>query len=245
MRTDGRSPQEIRSLTITPEVIRNAEGSVQIDLGHTRLICTASVEANVPKWLSGSGQGWITAEYGMLPRSTHTRLQREKALTGGRTQEISRLIGRSLRAAVELAALGEKQIYVDCDVIQADGGTRTAAITGGFVALALALKFMHDQGQIKSIPLKSYVSAISVGLKGSDLLLDLNYDEDSSIDTDMNFVMTDSFHFIEIQGTAEGQPFDKDQLDAMADLARAGCQTLFAAQRELLGQFLLLGAQNS
>lgn len=234
MRTDGRKPNEIRSLSITPDVLRYAEGSVQITLGETKVICAASVESNVPKWLMGQGSGWISAEYGMLPRSTHTRLNREKAASGGRTQEISRLIGRSLRAAIDLKALGEKQIYVDCDVIQADGGTRTAAITGGFVALALALKFMKDQGQISTLPIKSYVAAISVGLSRDGAILDLNYDEDSSVDTDMNIVMTNKNELVEVQGTAEGSPFNHQQLHTMLELAQIGCAQLFAEQAKIL-----------
>lgn len=235
MRTDGRKPNELRPLVITPEVIRHAEGSVQIEMGHTKVICTASVEPGIPKWLMGQGKGWITAEYGMLPRSTHSRLNREKAMTGGRTQEISRLIGRSLRAAVDLEAMGERQIFVDCDVIQADGGTRTAAITGGFVALGLALKYLKDQGDISRLPIRNFVAAISVGLSKTGPLLDLNYDEDSTIDTDMNFVMNDKNEFIEIQGTAEGNSFSMTHLNQMIELAQMGCQQLFAAQRRILG----------
>ena len=212
MRTDGRTNDQIRPLKITPEVNRYAEGSVKIELGNTHLLCTASVDDGVPKWLAGSGQGWITAEYGMLPRSTHTRIKREKAMSSGRSQEISRLIGRSLRAAVNMQDLGERQIYVDCDVLQADGGTRTAAITGGFVALALALKFLKEQNIIKVWPIKSYVAAISLGVKNNQTLLDLNYDEDSSIDTDMNVVMNNDNHFIELQGTAEKDALEKSQL---------------------------------
>lgn len=234
MRSDGRAPNQLRPVQIIPEVLRYAEGSVQIEMGNTKVICAASVEPGVPKWLLGQGRGWVTAEYGMLPRSTHSRLNREKSLTGGRTQEISRLIGRSLRAAVDLSALGERQIFVDCDVIQADGGTRTAAITGGFVALGLALKFLKDQGQLAKIPIQNYVAAVSVGLAKSGPLLDLNYDEDSTIDTDMNFVMNDKNEFIEIQGTAEGTSFSMTQLNQMIELAQMGCQQLFAEQRKVL-----------
>ncbi len=242
MRTDGRQPQEIRPLKLKAECNRYAEGSVQIQMGETILHCTASVEERVPKWLHGSGEGWVTGDYGMLPRSTHSRIQRERALHSGRTQEISRFIGRSLRAAVDLKKLGERQIYVDCDVIQADGGTRVAAITGGFIALALALKFLHEQKKISSLPLKHYVSAISVGIQGETPLLDLNYDEDSNISTDMNFVMMESGRFIEIQGTAEMAPFSQDQLGAMILLAKAGCQQLFKAQSEVLKDFFPLQA---
>lgn len=234
MRHDGRKPNELRPITITPDVIRHAEGSVQIDMGHTRLICTATVEPGIPKWLAGQGQGWITAEYGMLPRSTHSRINREKSLSGGRTQEISRLIGRSLRAAVDLKALGERQITVDCDVIQADGGTRTAGITGGFVALTLALQYLKDQGVIAKLPIANQVAAISVGLSREGALLDLNYEEDSSIGTDMNFVMNDKNEFIEMQGTAEQGSFSVTQLNGMIELAQKGCQQLFAEQKKYL-----------
>ncbi|MCB0349740.1 MAG: ribonuclease PH [Bdellovibrionales bacterium] len=240
MRTDGRKPSELRPIKITPDILQHAEGSAQIDMGNTKIICTASIEPNVPKWLMGQGSGWITAEYGMLPRSTHTRINREKAATGGRTQEISRLIGRSLRAALDLKALGEKQIYIDCDVIQADGGTRTAAITGGFVALTLALKYLKDQGQISTIPIKNYVSAISVGLSRNGPILDLNYDEDSTIDTDMNFVMTNQNELVEIQGTAEGSTFSFPELNEMIELAQSGCKQLFLEQEKILGSFFKL-----
>jgi ribonuclease PH len=240
MRIDGRKPNEIRELKITPHVARYAEGSVMIELGHTRLICTASVEQGLPKWLQGQGKGWISAEYGMLPRSTHTRISREKSLSGGRTQEISRLLGRSLRAAVDLKALGEKQINVDCDVLQADGGTRTAGITGGFVALALCLKFMRDQGQINTLPLRNYVAAISAGLGPQGAIVDLNYDEDSTVETDMNFVMNDASEFIEVQGTAEGRAFSQNQLLELVGLAQSACQILFKAQENIIGPFFAL-----
>lgn len=237
MRLDNRKLDELRKVSIRPEVIRHAEGSVEIEMGHTRVICTASVDPSVPKWLSGTGSGWVTAEYGMLPRSTHTRISRDKAANSGRTQEISRLIGRSLRAAIDLKALGERSISVDCDVIQADGGTRTASITGGFVALALALKFLHNQGEILTMPLRSYVAAISVGLMNDNVLLDLNYEEDAACTTDMNFVLTGSGEFVEIQGTAEGAAFTKKQMDDMALMANLGCKQLFAKQAEIVGSF--------
>jgi ribonuclease PH len=240
MRLDNRKLDEIRRVTIRPEVIRHAEGSVEIEMGHTRVICTASVEANVPKWLAGTGQGWVTAEYGMLPRSTHTRINREKAAGSGRTQEISRLIGRSLRAAVDMKALGERMITVDCDVIQADGGTRTASVTGGFVALALALNFLKNQGAFAQLPLKSYVSAISVGLLNGSSLLDLNYEEDAACVTDMNFAITDREEFVEVQGTAEGVPFTKAQMDAMSAVALKGCHELFLKQAQTVGAFFPL-----
>lgn len=240
MRTDGRQLNEIRKIQITPNFLENAEGSVLVEFGKTRVICTASYDDSAPKWLQGSGQGWVTAEYGMLPRSTHSRIKRDKAMTSGRTQEISRLIGRSLRAAVNLRKMSEKQIMIDCDVIQADGGTRTAAVTGGFVALALALKKLVDISEIRELPLINYVSAVSVGLQNGKALLDLNYDEDSSIHTDMNFVMTQDSRFIEIQGTAEQQPFSRDELSQMMELATTGCRELFMIQEELLKSFFPL-----
>lgn len=237
MRIDHRNYNELRKIVITPHVCEYAEGSVMIEFGKTRVLCTASLDDQIPKWLQGSGKGWITAEYGMIPRSTQTRIKRDKNLASGRTQEIARLIGRSLRAAVNLQALGEKQIIVDCDVILADGGTRTASVTGGFVALALALKKLHKFNEIKSMPLKNYVSAISVGLKDKVPHLDLNYDEDSSIGTDMNFVMTDKNEFIEVQGTAEHEPFNQADLSAMIELAQKGCNELFGHQEKIIGDF--------
>lgn len=227
----------MRKILLTPHFTRYAEGSVLIEFGHTKVACTASLEPTVPKWLQGSGKGWVSSEYGMLPRSTHTRMKRENIATGGRTQEISRLIGRSLRAVTDLAALGEKSIFVDCDVLQADGGTRTAAITGGFVALAMAFQTLKERGTLTKIPLLHYVSAVSVGLDSSGPLLDLNYEEDSSINTDMNFVMTGRGEFVELQGTAEKQPFSSQQLNAMSELANKGCQELFAAQEAVVGAF--------
>lgn len=234
MRTDGRQPDQMRPIEIITDFTKYAEGSVLIKFGETQVLCNASVEPQVPKWLQGSGQGWVTAEYGMLPRSTHSRIRRDKAMTGGRTLEISRLISRALRAAVDLKALGERQINIDCDVLQADGGTRTAAISGGFVALAKALEFLNKKGEIKNLPIKNYVSAISVGLNQTGALLDLNYDEDSNIDTDMNFVMNDDNAFIEIQGTAEAQAFTVEQLQAMTELAAKGCQEIIAHQKSAL-----------
>ncbi len=238
MRFDGRTPNQLRKVTITPNVTRYAEGSAMIEFGNTKVLCTASVETSVPKWLAGSDKGWITAEYGMLPRSTHTRMQREKAANSGRTQEISRLIARSLRAAVDLKALGEKQITVDCDVLQADGGTRTAAITGGYVALALALGKLKAAGLLTTLPLKAPVAAVSVGLSHQDgkveALLDLCYEEDVRIGTDMNFVMTGEGKFVEIQGTAESEPFSHAEMEAMTKLAEHGCRELIAAQHEIL-----------
>ena len=238
-RSDLRSADQLRAIKITPHVLDYAEGSVLVEFGKTRVMCSASYEPKAPQWLSGTGAGWVTAEYGMLPRSTHTRMKREKTQTGGRTQEISRLIGRALRSAVDLKVLGEKQIMIDCDVINADGGTRTAAVTGGFVALAFALKKLNEVSEIKTMPLKHYVSAVSVGLADVPLL-DLNYEEDSDIGTDMNFVMTDKNDFIEIQGTAEDGTFSKAQLLQMMSLAEIGCQQLFKEQEKLIGSFFPL-----
>jgi len=240
MRVDGRLFDQLREIKITPHVAEYAEGSAMVEFGKTKVLCTATYESKAPQWLMGSGAGWVTAEYGMLPRSTHTRMRRDKTMTGGRTQEISRLIGRSLRAAVELKGLGEKQIIVDCDVLNADGGTRTASVTGGYVALALALKKLHAVSEIKSMPLINYVSAISVGLHEGQILLDLNYDEDSSIGTDMNFVMTDKGQFVEVQGTAEHTPFSKDQLFKMMDVAEKGCRELFIHQAAIVGEIFRL-----
>lgn len=240
-RVDGRGYIELRKVTLTPNASEYAEGSVLVEFGKTKVLCTASLDETFPKWLQNTGKGWVTAEYGMLPRSTHTRMKREKAMTSGRTQEISRLIGRSLRAAVDLKELGERQIIVDCDVIQADGGTRTAAVTGGFVALALALKKLHSLSEIKTIPLKKYVSAISVGMKNNQAHLDLNYDEDCSIDTDMNFVLTHNLEFVEVQGTAEGGgTFSQKHLLQMVEAATTGCIQLFKEQEKIVGSFFPL-----
>ena len=241
MRKAGRSQDELRKISIVPEVIPHSEGSVDLSVGNTRLICTASVDEKIPKWLAGSGQGWVKAEYGMLPRSTHERINRKKSLEGGRTQEISRLIGRSLRSALDLSLLGEQQIHIDCDVIQADGGTRTAAITGGFVALALALNFLKDQKMITQWPLKHYVSAISVGWKKGEGFLDLDYEEDSFIDTDMNVACNNQNQFIEVQGTSErGNGFSSEDLQSMLSLAQQGCQEIFKIQSEILKDFFPL-----
>jgi len=235
MRTDGRTTNDLRKISITPHVSEYAEGSAIVEFGKTKVLCTASYEAMLPQWLKGSGQGWVTAEYGMLPRSTHQRIKRDKASTSGRTQEISRLIGRSLRAAVDLKKFGEHQLFIDCDVLNADGGTRTAAITGGFVAMALAFQKLKAVSEIKEIPLTHYVSAVSVGLQNGQPLLDLNYDEDSAIGTDMNFVMTDACEFVELQGTAEHHPFSKNDLLKMLEFAELGCQKLFETQAEAVG----------
>ena len=240
MRKENRQPHEIRKVILTPHVSDYAEGSALVEFGRTRVLCTASLETPVPKFLQNTGQGWVTAEYGMLPRSTHTRIKREKAMGSGRTQEISRLIGRSLRAAVDLKALGERQIVVDCDVINADGGTRTAAVTGGFVALALALQKLKLNKDISTLPLIHYVSAVSVGLQNGNALLDLNYDEDSKIGADVNVVMTSSNHFIEVQGTAESSPFTQEDLIGLMEMARKGCHDLFEKQAAIIGDFFPL-----
>lgn len=245
IRADKRLHNQLRQIKITPNVSDYAEGSALVEFGNTRVLCTVSYEAKAPSWLIGTGSGWVTAEYGMLPRSTHTRMKREKTASGGRTQEISRLVGRSLRAAVELKNLGEKQLIVDCDVINADGGTRTAAVTGGFVALALACKKLQALGEIKANPLKSYVAAISVGLFEDEKnnffpILDLNYEEDSDIGTDMNFVMTDKNEFVEVQGTAEEGTFSRQQLFDMMTIAEHGCKELFKHQQKIIGEYFSL-----
>ncbi|TVP54029.1 MAG: ribonuclease PH [Halomonadaceae bacterium] len=236
MRPSGRQPDQLRDVTLTRHYTKHAEGSVLVAFGDTKVICTASVERSVPSFLRGKGQGWITAEYGMLPRSTGGRMGREAARgkQGGRTVEIQRLIGRSLRAAVDMKALGEHSITIDCDVIQADGGTRTAAITGGCVALVDALNSMVKDGLIKRSPLKQMVGAISVGVYNGEPVLDLDYPEDSSAETDMNVIMTDQGGFIEIQGTAEGAPFAQAELDGMLTLAKKGIQELFDLQQQAL-----------
>ena len=236
IRTDNRTPQALRPTRLTPNVVKHAEGSVLIEAGDTRVICTASVEDRVPPFRRNSGKGWVTAEYGMLPRATATRSQRESSAgkVGGRTQEIQRLIGRSLRAVMRLQELGERTIWVDCDVIQADGGTRTAAITGGYVALVLALKKLRAQGVISTLPVADMVAATSVGIVDGVPLLDLAYDEDSRADVDMNVVQTGDGRLIEVQGTAEAAPFDRAALLSMLDLAAAGISQLNALQREIL-----------
>lgn len=241
MRRDGRSLSDLRSIKITPHVSEYAEGSALVEFGATKVLCTATYEEQAPKWLQGTGKGWITAEYGMLPRSTQTRVKREKTSTSGRTQEISRLIGRSLRSAVDLKKISEKQITIDCDVLHADGGTRTAAITGGFVALGLAFKKLKAVSEIKENPLLHYVAAVSVGFQNGQAYLDLNYDEDSNIQTDMNFVMTNKNQFIEIQGTAEQGTFSRSELNMMLDLAEKGCKELFQHQSQQLEGFFPLG----
>jgi ribonuclease PH len=235
-RPSGRRPDQARDLRITRNFTCHAEGSVLIEVGNTRVLCTASVEESVPPFLRGKGQGWVTAEYGMLPRSTHTRSAREaaKGKQTGRTQEIQRLIGRSLRSVTDLAALGERQITLDCDVLQADGGTRCASITGACVALHDALSGLVKKGLLPANPLRELVAAVSVGIHEGTPVLDLDYDEDSSCDTDMNVVMTSSGGLCEVQGTAEGVPFTRSELNALMDLAERGINGLIAAQRRAL-----------
>lgn len=237
MRPSGRALDQLRDIRITRNYTRHAEGSVLVEFGDTKVICTASVENSVPRFLKGKGEGWITAEYGMLPRSTHTRSDREAARgkQGGRTLEIQRLIGRSLRAAVDLKRLGENTIHVDCDVIQADGGTRTASITGACVAVVDAFTKMMEKKQVKLDPLNCLVAAVSVGIYKGQPVLDLDYPEDSACETDMNVVMTQHGGFVEIQGTAEGKPFHRTEADALLVLAEKGIMELIAKQKEVLG----------
>jgi len=240
MRSDKRAANQLRETTITPDYLMHAEGSVLIAAGNTRVICTASVEDRVPPFLRNTGKGWVTAEYGMLPRATTTRMQREasQGKVGGRTQEIQRLIGRSLRSVTNLPALGERTVWIDCDVIQADGGTRTASITGAFVALALALEKMRERDMIRTIPLADYVAAISVGIVDGEPLLDLAYDDDSRADVDMNVVKTGDGRFIEVQGTAEAMPFGREGLDTLLDLADLGIRQLVEKQRAIVGHLV-------
>jgi ribonuclease PH len=235
-RTGARAPDQLRRVQITRGYTRHAEGSVLVAFGDTRVLCTASVEDKVPPFLRGQGRGWVTAEYGMLPRATHTRSDREAARgkQSGRTQEIQRLIGRSLRAVFDLERLGERSVQIDCDVLQADGGTRTAAITGAWVAAADAVRWMMARGMIEASPLRDHVAAVSVGVVGGVPMLDLDYGEDSDCDTDMNVVMTGSGGFVEIQGTAEGAPFSEAEMSAMLALARGGIAELVAAQKAAL-----------
>ncbi len=238
MRPSQRQADELRPVTITRHFTCHAEGSVLVEFGATRVLCTASVEESVPPFLRGRGQGWLTAEYGMLPRSTHTRSAREaaKGKQSGRTQEIQRLIGRSLRAVVDLAALGERQIIIDCDVLQADGGTRTAAITGACVAVHDALDKLVAQGKLAASPMRDFVAAVSVGVHRGVPVLDLDYAEDSGCDTDMNVVMTGAGGFVEVQGTAEGSPFSRAELNALLELAEAGIRRLVEAQKRALAE---------
>ena len=238
MRPSGRQANEIRRVSFTPDFTRHAEGSVLAEFGDTRVLCTASIEERVPLWMRGKNRGWVTGEYGMLPRSTHTRSAREAARgrQSGRTQEISRLIGRSLRAVTDLAALGERMVTIDCDVIQADGGTRTAAISGGYVALALAMQRLASGKSVKKNPLHGRVAAVSVGIYRGAPVLDLDYDEDSEAETDMNIVMNEAGRFIEVQGTAEGHAFSEEEFAAMIGLARTGIEHIIEAQDAALAR---------
>ena len=236
MRQDGRELHQIRKVKITRNYINYAEGSCLIELGNTRVVCTASVEESVPTFLKASGTGWVTAEYGMLPRSCQVRIPRSKS--SGRIYEIQRLIGRSLRSVTDIKVLGERTIWIDCDVIQADGGTRTASITGSFIALADSLIRLREAGLIQKVPIKDFVAAISVGIVNKGLCLDLTYEEDSRADVDMNVVMTGSDEFIEIQGTAEKNPFNKKQMDTLLELAKTGIKDLIDIQRNLLKDVL-------
>ncbi len=232
MRPSGRQPDEIRSVIFTPDFTKHAEGSVLAEFGDTRVLCTASVESRVPPWMRGAGRGWVTGEYGMLPRSTHTRSGREAARgkQGGRTVEIQRLIGRSLRAATDLEALGERTVTLDCDVLQADGGTRTAAISGAYVALLMAMQRLCRDRKLKTNPVHGQIAAVSVGIHNGVAVLDLDYAEDSHAETDMNVVMNEAGHFIEVQGTAEGHAFTRKEFDTLLDLASRGIGTVIEAQ---------------
>ncbi len=240
-RSDNRSADQMRPVNIVPDFINTAEGSVLIEIGNTRVICTASIEDTVPQFMRNSGRGWISAEYSMLPRSTLTRTPREvvKGRPSGRTHEIQRLIGRSLRAVTDLDRLGERTIWIDCDAIQADGGTRTASITGAFVALGLALEKLVEAGTLTSVPLRDFVAAISVGIVDGEVFLDLSYEEDSRAEVDMNFVMTAGRKIVEVQATAERQVFDDQQLEKMLGLARQGVNDLIAKQQAILGTLTL------
>ena len=239
-RLDGREAGAVRPTTLTPDFTMHAEGSVLIEAGRTKVICTASVEDRVPPFQRGSGKGWVTAEYGMLPRATSTRTTREASAgkVGGRTQEIQRLIGRSLRSVVSMTELGERTVWIDCDVIQADGGTRTASITGGFVAMVLALERLRQQGALTRLPVTDYVAATSVGVVAGTPMLELAYDEDSKAEVDMNVIKTGDGRFIEVQGTAETKPFDRAALDSLLGLADAGIKQLMEKQRGVVGKIL-------
>ena len=231
VRQDGRAADQLRPIRITRDYLRHPEGSVLVEFGDTKVICTASIEEKVPAFLKGQGKGWVTAEYGMLPRSTNTRMNRERSGPSGRSQEIQRLVGRSLRAVVEMAKMGERTVWMDCDVIQADGGTRTAAITGSFIAMADAIGTVVKAGALPSTPVRDFVAAISVGIVGGVPALDLNYVEDSTAEVDMNVVMTGAGAFVEVQGTAEQTPFGRDSLAAMLALAEQGIGRLIGLQR--------------
>jgi ribonuclease PH len=234
VRADGRKADELRKIKIARNYIKTAEGSVLIEMGDTRVICTATVENSVPPFLRGKGTGWVTAEYAMLPRSSGQRIQRERSKVGGRTHEIQRLIGRSLRSVVDMQALGERSVLIDCDVIQADGGTRTASITGAYIALVDALRYIEKQGLIKAVPVHDYLAAISVGIVDGKPMLDLCYTEDSTAEVDMNLVMTGKGKIVEVQGTAEGEPFSRAELDQLLALGEKGIRALVKKQKEIL-----------
>jgi ribonuclease PH len=240
-RSDNRTPDQMRPVQVTPDYISTAEGSALIEVGNTRVICTASVEESVPQFMRNSGRGWVTSEYGMLPRATLTRSPRDatRGRPSGRSQEIQRLIGRSMRAITDLNRLGERTIWIDCDVIQADGGTRTASITGAFVALGLAMQKLVEAGTLTAVPIRDFVAATSVGIVDGEILLDLAYEEDSRAEVDLNFVMTGSGKIVEIQATAEQHPFDDEQLRKMMDLARRGIEMLVNKQRSVVGKLML------
>lgn len=240
MRNDGRGLDKLRKVKITRNYIKFAEGSCLMEIGNTKVVCTASLEESVPPFLKGKGTGWVTAEYGMLPRSCQSRIPREasKGKIGGRTHEIQRLIGRSLRAVVDMAKLGERSIWIDCDVLQGDGGTRCASITGSFIALADCLNKLKKDDIIDEIPIRDFVAAVSVGIIKDETLLDLNYEEDSQAEVDMNIVMTGSGKFIEVQGTAEGEPFAQAQMDKLVTLAKKGVKELIEMQKEIIGDIL-------
>ncbi len=235
MRADGRRTDELRKLRITKNYIKSAEGSVLIEMGDTKVICTATVDNAVPPFLKGRGTGWVTAEYAMLPRSSPQRIQRERNRVGGRTHEIQRLIGRSLRSVVDMAGLGERTVLIDCDVVQADGGTRTASITGAYIALVDALRHLKKQGSLRSIPVRDYLAAISVGIVNRKPVLDLCYNEDSTAEVDMNLVMTGQGRIVEVQGTAEGKPFTRAELGKLLALGEKGIRALIRKQKEVLG----------
>jgi len=240
-RSDNRTPEQMRPFNIIPDYIHTAEGSVLVELGNTRVICTASIEESVPQFMRNSGKGWVTAEYGMLPRATLTRTPREvsKGRPGGRTHEIQRLIGRSLRAVTDLERLGERTVWIDCDVIQADGGTRTASVTGAFVALGMGLGKLVEAGTLSSVPLRDFIAAVSIGIVDGEILLDLCYEEDSRAEVDMNLVMTAGRKLVEVQATAERRAFDEQQLARMMALAAQGVQSLIARQQAILGTLTL------
>jgi len=237
MRIDGRKRNELRPVKVTRHFLKQVEGSVLIEMGDTKVICTATIEDRVPHFLRDKKRGWVTAEYAMIPRSSKDRISREssRGKVGGRTQEIQRLVGRSLRSVVDMAALGERTVWIDCDVIQADGGTRTASITGAFIALVDALRHLQKEGRIKKMPIRDYLAAVSVGKVNGELLLDLNYPEDSRAEVDMNVVMTGKGKYVEVQGTAEQEPFTKDELEVFLKLASGGIKKLVSIQKKLLG----------